>query len=214
MDPSLSPDGERIIYTTIESSGKSVLWMSSVSGGAPIPVSSNAVMPLGGDWSPDGSHFVVEEFSGSRRKLAVVSTSGNAPVTEIADLGSAFTGMLPTWLPTGDWIAYSDASGWHLISPDGKQHKSLGDIGAVNLGFTKDGKTAYGLRTDGITWSLFSLDVNSAKVTDLKQISDDAAPMSRNNPGTRFSIAPDGKSFAYSTGRSTSSLWLLQGWQQ
>ncbi len=213
MDPALSPDGERVIYTTIESSGKTVLWMSSVSGGPPIPVTSNATMPLGGDWSPDGSHFVFEEF-GSTRKLSIVSTSGNAPATTLVDLGSSFTGMLPTWLPTGEWIAYADSSGWHLISPDGKQHKSLGDIGALNLGFTKDGKTAYGLRTDGLTWSLFSLNVDTGKVTDLKQISDDSAPMSRNNPGTRFSMAPDGKSFAYSTGRSTSSLWLLQGWQQ
>jgi serine/threonine protein kinase/Tol biopolymer transport system component len=213
MNPALSPDGERVIYTALESSGKSVLWMSSVSGGAPITVTNNAEMPMSGDWSPDGSRFVFYE-SGSDRKLAIVSTSGNAPSTTLVDLGTGYYGMLPTWLPTGDWIAYADASGWHLISPDGKQHKSLGDIGALNLAFTKDGKTAYGLHTDGITWSLFSLNVDSGKVTELKQLSDDAAPMSRYNPGTRFSMAPDGKSFAYSTGRSQSSLWLLQGWQQ
>src|SRR5580693_3360481 len=96
MDPMLSPDGERVIYTAIESSGKSVLWMSSVSGGPPIPVTPNAVMPVGGDWSPDGGRFVTMETGGGNHKLSIVSTSGNAPTVPLLDLGSVYTGMLPT----------------------------------------------------------------------------------------------------------------------
>jgi eukaryotic-like serine/threonine-protein kinase len=228
MDPVLSPDGERVIYSAIESSGKSVLWMSSVAGGPPIPVTPNAVMPIGGDWSPDGARFVTMETGGGHHKLSIVSTSGNAPTVPLLDLGTVYTGMLPSWLPTGDWIAYKDDTGWHLISPDGKSRKYLGDIGAANLAFSKDGRTAYGIRTDGLVWYLFSVDVANApaesehsaslpdppKVFDIHQISEDDAPRSRMNPGIRFSMNPDGKSFSYSTGRSQSSLWLLQGWQQ
>ena len=39
----------------------------------------------------------------------------------------------------------------------------------------------------------------------------DDLPASATNPGLRLSLTPDGKSFAYSTVRNSSSLWLMDG---
>jgi hypothetical protein len=48
-------------------------------------------------------------------------------------------------------------------------------------------------------------------VHDIKQLDSSLKPDSPLNPGIRFSLAPDGKSFAYSIYKRESSLWMLQG---
>ena len=116
--------------------------------------------------------------------------------------------------PDGKWISFAgDNFESHLISPDGKEHRDLGIIKTANLGFSKDSKTAYGLRIDAAgKWSLFSLDIETAKLRDIKQLDGSLRPSSNLNPGIRFSLAPDGKSFAYAIAKSESSLWMLQGY--
>jgi Tol biopolymer transport system component len=117
-----------------------------------------------------------------------------------------------SWSPDANWIAYSDSdNGWHLISPDGKQHRDLGIIKTYNLGFSKDGKTAYGIHTDAGKWFLFSLDLETAKLHDIKLVDNTLRPGSALNPAIRFTLSPDGKSFAYSIAKHSGSIWMLQG---
>ncbi|HEY4960495.1 MAG TPA: hypothetical protein VII29_06535, partial [Terriglobales bacterium] len=109
-------------------------------------------------------------------------------------------------------IAYCDSNSvWHLISPDGKQHRDLGTIKTSNLGFSRDSKSAYGIRNDAGKWSFFSLDLATAKLHDIKQLDRSLRPQSDLSPAIRFTLAPDGKTFAYSIVKRSSSLWMLQG---
>jgi Tol biopolymer transport system component len=117
-----------------------------------------------------------------------------------------------SWSPDGRWIAYPDEnSRWHLVSPDGKQHRDLGAIRSASLAFSKDGRTAYGIRQDAGKWFLFTLDIETGKLHDIKGLDRSLRPQSELDPGIRFSLAPDGKSFAYSVVKSESSVWMLQG---
>jgi Tol biopolymer transport system component len=210
--PVLSPDGTRVIFVTVEKTGDSRLWEASVAGGAPVRLldaSETAKKQWAGDWSPDGAQFA---FTGiepdGKTSLKIVRTSGGAVAKKLVDDS---VGVL-SWSPDGNWIAYPDtSSGWHLISPDGKQHRDLGTIKTANLGFSKDSKTAYGIRTDAGKWFLFSLDIESAKLHDIKQLDSSLRPQSHLNPAIRFTLAPDGKSFAYSIAKHSSSLWMLRG---
>lgn len=184
-----------------------------MAGGAPIPLleaSESYKQQMTGDWSPDGSQFafLAREPDG-KGSLNVVRTSGGAVAQK---LGEARYGV-PSWSPDGKWISYSDENyAWHLISPDGKEHRDLGTIRTLNLGFSKDSKTAYGIRNNAGKWSLFSLDIETAKLHDIKQLDSSLQPRANLNPGVRFSLAPDGKSFAYAIGKPGSSLWVLQGY--
>jgi serine/threonine protein kinase len=211
--PVLSPDGTRVIFDSVERGGDSRLWEVSVAGGAPVQLldsSDSSRKQWTGDWSPDGSQFVLMGVEpDGKNSLRVVRTSGGAVAQKLLD-GIGYE--VPSWSPDGKWIAYCDPDSiWHLISPDGKQHRDLGKLQAPNLGFSKDSKTAYGIRNASGKWSLFSLDIETAKLKDIKTLDSALQPRSHLQPGIRFSLAPDGKSFAYAIAKQQNSVWMLQG---
>lgn len=210
--PSSFPDGTRVIFVSITKTGDSRLWEAAVAGGVPVRLldtSEPSKKQFAGDWSPDGTQFgfMAIEPDG-KRDLKIVRTSGGAVAQKLVE---DVAGVV-SWSPDGRWIAYPDSSSvWHLISPDGRQHRDLGTIKTSNLGFSKDSKTAYGIRFDAGKWSLFSLDIETAKLRDIKSLDASLRPRADLNPSLRFTLAPDGKNLAYSIAKSSSSLWMLQG---
>ncbi len=215
----LSPNGDRLVYALSDSAG-SRLWLSSLSGGTPIPLTNadSVFQESGGSWSPDGSRFVyLGARVGQAWRLMMVKTSGNAAPTVLKD---DVYGHLPNWSPTGDWILFGDAHGWNLISPDGKATKSLGRIPARALTFSKDGRLLYGIQTGETDANeesraiLIVLDLATFKQKIIKDLGKDLVPRAPCSPCIRLSLAPDGKSLVYSTLTTPTDLWMLQGYQQ
>jgi Tol biopolymer transport system component len=213
----LSPDGKRVIFVTVAPAGQTTqLWEASVAGGAPVKLTDNSVhgdTEFTGDWSPDGSQFAYLAIpTDGTVALKIVRTSGGGtPHTLVQDI----QGEVPSWSLDGNWIAYGDnGAHWHLVSPDGTKHVDLGTIKTANLGWAKDSRTVYGIRSDGVKLYLFSLDVTAqpAKVHDIKELDSSLQPRTHLGPAMRFTLAPDGKSFAYSTAKDESSIWMLRGW--
>lgn len=165
----------------------------------------------GGAWSPDGRRFAYLQVSGKSMGLAV-ATVGSADVPIL--LRREIWASLPDWSPTNEWISFQNESGWNLISPDGKTVKPLGKISTQHLAFSRDAKQLFGVRQEHSRVTLFSLDLATLKVKDVRELGEDLAPSSDYSPGIRFSVAPDGKSIAYSAADMKSSLWLLEGFQQ
>ena len=217
MDPALSPDGNRLIFTRIDSKGAVRLWMISLAGGAPVQVTNEQVeSEVGAAWSPDSSRIVFIRVNSGNRQLATVRTSGNAVPVLLKD---NILNALPSWSPAGDWIAYRDDKGWNLISPDGKTTRLLGKINAPNLTFSPDGKILYGIQygdtdADRDRVTLFSLDPVTLKQKVIKELGKEMRPAANFGPGIRFSLGPDGKCITYSTSKERSDLWLLQGYRQ
>ena len=217
MNPTLSPDGNRLIFTRIDSKGAARLWMISLSGGTPVQVTNEAAESEDGStFSPDGSRFVYLRTSSGKVQLMTVRTSGNAAPVELKD---DVQNNLSSWSLAGDWITYRDEKGWNLISPDGKTSRFLGKINTSSLAFSSDGKLLYGVDTgtpevDRDRATLFSLDPVTLKQKVIKELGKDMRPASNFGPGVRFSLAPDGKSITYSTSKHRSDLWLLQGYRQ
>ena len=149
MDPTLSPDGDRVIYTMAEVGGKFLLYISSASGGAPTRVTNSATFI--GDSRFALARRETTRISGSvgtdnRADLMLVKTSGQATPSR---LQRDVNGALPQWSPTGEWITFQDDDGWHLISPDGKNTRALGKLNVGHLAFSLDGKKLYGIRAGG-----------------------------------------------------------------
>ncbi len=213
--PSLSPDGERLIYDRTGADSVLRLWISSLSGGAPVRLTN--VEPggeFGSTWSPDGSRFVYLQAQGGKTSVMITKTSGNAAPVLLKE-GVLF--CLPAWSPTGDWISYRDQKGWSLISPDGKRSKFLAKIQSDYLAFSRDGKLLYGIQmgeteADRDRATLFSLDPVSLKQTTIKELGKDFIPA--RDFTVRFGLNPDGKSFVYSVDRGRTELWMLQGYRQ
>jgi Tol biopolymer transport system component len=117
---------------------------------------------------------------------------------------------VPCWSPTGEWIAYNDR-GYKLISPDGAKTRDLGDIKAVAISFSTDGKLLYGIRVEGDRCPLFSVDIASGAEKVIGDVGLDKIPRSPLNPAMRLSLSPDGKSVVYGTASSKINMWMLEG---
>ena len=188
-----SPDAGRLIYERFEIQGGSRLWMSAVSGGAPVPLTNDAsATEFPGAWSPDGNWFVYAAIRNGLWDLLKVKATGQAtPVLLKHDSHGA---EVPVWSPGGDWILYGN----DLYSPDGQKTPSLAKHGSPNYEFSADGKLLYGIRHDGDRNLLFSLDAVSGVEKVLGDLGREFAPASSFSPATRLSPAPDGNSFVYS----------------
>ena len=185
----------------------------TVAGGAPVRLvgaADTSQVQVPGDWSPDGKQFAFASIEpDGTLPLKIVRTSGGAVAQKLD--GTSNDGMI-SWSPDGRWIAYPDENSvWHLVSPDGKQHRDLGAIRSESLAFSKDGRRAYGIRQDAGKWFLFSLDIETGKLHDIKGLDSSLRPQAELHPAIRFTLAPDGKSFAYSVVKSESSVWMLHG---
>ena len=217
MNPTLSPDGARLIFTRIDSKESNHLWMISMSGGSPVRVTNDdSAHELAAAWSPDGTRLAYVTLKSGNASLMTVRTSGDATPVEVK---SDLSHSLPAWSPAGDWIAYANDKGWNLVSPDGKTTKFLGNLNTSYLTFSADGKLLYGIEdgtttTDRDKVTLFSLDPATLQKKVIKELGKELRPASNFGPGIRFSLAPDGKSVIYSTSKSRSDLWMLQGYRQ
>jgi len=92
--PKVSPDGERIAFTS-NRSGNWDIYTISASGGSAIQVTSDAAHELHPSWSPDGTHLVF-------CRLGVVSQRWEMWVTDVTNPGVAHFigyGLFPEWCP-------------------------------------------------------------------------------------------------------------------
>jgi len=223
ISPALSPDGDRLVYLRIDQAGVARLWISSLSGGAPVRLTNaEPTGEGGGSWSPDGRRVVYLSEQSGKTSLSIARASGNSLPVVVKSNGPPLKDLPqggPEWSPTGDWITYRDRTGWNLISPDGRSSKFLGDIPSDSLAFSKDGKLLYGIHAgqteaDRNRFTLFSLDPVTLKQRVIKELGSDLRPATGFVMGIRFSLAPDGKSFVYSSENYRHDLWMLQGFRQ
>ena len=208
MGPSLTPTADRLTYTRI-ATGEAVLWISSTAGGSPVRLTNvSSGYEYLGAWSPDGRRVAYLQSNKEIHSLMICKTSGQATPIE---LRSKIAEALPDWSPDGEWIVFEDEAGWHLITPDGKSARALGQMKTAHLTFSKDGKTLYGIRAEGDHRFLFSFAIATNQVKTIGDVGPDFTPLSYLTPGIRFSLSPDGKSILYPTASSNESLWMLEG---
>ena len=207
--PELSPDAERVLYERVELQGGMRLWISNTSGGAPVPLTNDPnSTEYAGSWSPDGTSAVYLAMHHGKADLMKAPTTGEAtPALVKADLPDGLE--VPVWSPAGDWILCGNA----LYSPDGQKSKPLGDHGTPTYAFSQDGKVLYGIRRDGERELLFSLSIATGAEKVLGDLGPDFHPDLSFQPGQRFSLAPDGKTFLYTVASKHSNLWLFQGFE-
>jgi serine/threonine protein kinase len=213
-NPSLSPEGDRLIYGMVDADGVTKLWISSLAGGAPVRVtnSSRDGIEFTGDWSPDGKQYVFQQQLHGNLDLMLVRTNGNATPVAIRRIPELL--FLPAWSPTGEWITFKDENGEGLLSPTTRTEKHLGKLDVEALGFAKDGKKLYGIHRAEGHLQLFSVDPATNKVTVIKELGDEWEPDDDLFPAIRFSLAPDGKSFVYAVSKTWNDLWMLEGFRQ
>jgi Tol biopolymer transport system component len=214
--PTLSPQGDRVLYTRgTGGSNDQFNWISSLSGGPPVRLTNaKDVIERAGSWSPDGGRIVYWQFRNGLVSIMLVRTAGEAPPVVLVEKAGI---PLPEWSPDGQWIKFldpRDGTSWSLISPDSKTVRSYGEPNTIEMTFSADSKRLYGIRVEPDRRTLYSLDIATKEEKTIGEISKDFTPASYNNPGIRLSLSPDGKSILYPAARTMSSLWMTEGFDQ
>ncbi|MDG2150270.1 MAG: S9 family peptidase [Planctomycetota bacterium] len=202
--PSISPDGQRVVFT-VKTIGKkndylTNLWMAGV-GDKPRRFTS-------GDkdgsprWSPDGARiaFISHRKKGSAQ-IAVIE-SGGGEARELTEFPEGSLGS-PQWSPDGQWLAVA----FRETDPDWKQsaceaRKETGECDPPRVlddpWYRLDGDGYF----NGQRYRLYVVNANTGEHRLLyKQTTIDSAA---------FDISPDGKEIALVTSRDKRS--FARGW--
>jgi Tol biopolymer transport system component len=147
--PFWSPDGERVVFSSIRDGGVFNLYQRAVAGAQDELLYANANPKHASDWSrgPDGGYIVFDERdSKTQRDLWVLPMQGSArtPDPFLRSPADESSGVLS---PDGRWMAYtSDESGqpevyvrgfprgegpWRISSSGGREPRWRGDGGEL-----------------------------------------------------------------------------------
>ena len=108
-DPSFSPDGRRLAFTS-HRSGDVAIWVAGADGSAPQQLTRSTGDWQGSpSWSPDGRTIAFDLFDANRHvHIWTVDADGGPPRQVTNDPGDQ---IAPTWSVDGQWIYFSARHG-------------------------------------------------------------------------------------------------------
>jgi len=111
-DPSLSPDGNTIAFSS-DQSGSFDIWVVDVGGGPPRPITAEKVEERHPSWFPDGRRLAYAREEGGRRSIWEVPVSGGGVARPLIDDAQS-----PAVSPDGRMIAFArmDVGGYSRIA--------------------------------------------------------------------------------------------------
>ena len=137
-------------------------------------------------------------------------------------LAHGISGVIPAWSPDGAWIAYQTDSAVAIVSPDGARHRELApidirrdknDLGWDSaLVWSTDGGTLYSIRrTEDRVVQMVAIDALTGSLRVVSTLGENFYFGTPSDPGLRFTLAADGKSFLGTIVRTRTDLWILDG---
>ena len=210
LQPSWSPDGQRIAYYSKSRGG---IWVVSALGGSPKQLTETGARPA---WSSDGSMIAFQsgtpgEAFTSRTlppsTIWIAPSQGGVP-RQITQEGNPPGGHAsPSWSPDGKRIAFeaSDyifSSIWSVAVAGGEPKKIAEGSNPI---YAPDGRHIYS--QGGRVAGLLKLQLSPSG-----EPIGEATPVSGAGPGTGLTnptISVDGKKIVYSALRTSSNLWSI-----
>jgi serine/threonine protein kinase/Tol biopolymer transport system component len=217
LSTALSPNGQAVL----------VILGGRERSGEPHPSGQLTIVPTGtgqprtlprGDievyhwagWFPDGRRIA---FAGSTAgkgiRIFVQSLEGGGP-TPITPQGMGNTGV--TVSPDGQWItAMGSDNIAKIYSSDGKESKPFSGLesGDEPVRWSADGKSIYVFRLSQGRAKVFRLELASQRLSLWKELMPLDPTGITDIPSVV--VTPDGRAYAYSYGRTLSSLFLVKG---
>lgn len=156
-DPALSPDGNRLAFTT-PVSGVPKLWTAAAdaSGAARAApeLGFSGSLEVAPSWAPDGKRLVFVSTARGTSDLFLFT-----PATGAVDLllGTDAPEVEPAWSPDGEWIAFTSAregrTGLYRIRVGTDEVEQLTDRAETDArpAWLGDGRLVYVARVDGAT---------------------------------------------------------------
>ena len=180
--PSLSPDGKKILYRrdfdihtmNIDGSNKKQLTFDI-----------EARTPT---WSPDGTKIAFQNMTDLNIGRIFIMDSDGSNQIQLTDTPE-FTGK-PRWLPDGSKMYYKSRSGLFIMDTNGSNHTQITDfdLRSESLLYSSEDRSFYFLNRVGHPYDLYKIDIDGTGVTFVRSFSDGKFGMS---------ISPDLQYIAY-----------------
>jgi Tol biopolymer transport system component len=103
-DPDWSPDGTRIVFTSLRQTGKPQIYVLNIDDGDFEPLATEGLKNMQPTWSPDGSQiiYVSTQEMGERLWIMNADGSGKRPLTEPEPIAN-----YPNWSSDGITVIYT-----------------------------------------------------------------------------------------------------------
>ena len=186
--PTISPDGKRLMYIKILGQNKMELWVSDIDGANPLRLASSGRLTTLG-WSPDNSQLAFSDNTTGKGKLYLVGRDGHG--LRGIEGTDGFVGWI-TWSADGKkiYISTTTSDGNEVIwtaDANGTRIQRFLDDCCQAVDASQDGNRLLGLRLRGEDAGIYQISLKEKKVIPLVP---GAAPF-----GAHYS--PDGKSVLY-----------------
>jgi serine/threonine protein kinase len=200
-----SRDGRHLAYQRFADGGYRI-WLSTLAGGTPVPLTTGDSYQDGPTWSPDGEW--VAYINGSKNaawslnKIRVGAPSPTVMMTGISPFAR------PQWSPDGRWILCQTPDGLKLIASDGGATRTLSSADWMAYAWGADATKVYGLKTaDDLHHFLFAaIDTATGHET---VINANLGTVPQANQPIRGFSRMRGEGFLTSVARVRSDIWLL-----
>ena len=210
--PVWTPDGRRIVFSSIRSGTYNLYWRRSDGSGEVQRLTQSENPQFGASWHPSGRFFAFfEERPDTRRDLMTLEVEGDEetgwkPGTPSVFLGTPFNEATPRFSPDGRWIAYwSDESGQPEVyvrpfpGPGGKRQVSTGGGDAPKWSRTRP-ELLWGTAEGKIMVVPYTVEAGSFQ-PGKPTLWSDAAFVPR--PWRSFDLHPDGQRVALQSASET-----------
>jgi len=186
--PTISPDGKRLMYIKIVGQNKMELWISDTDGANPLRLTSAGRLSTLG-WSTDVSRLAFADNTNGQGKLFLVGADGRG--LHFVEGTEGFVGWI-IWSADGKsiYISTRTSDGKAVVwtaDADGTRIQKFLDNCCVAVDASKDGKRLLGLVLHGENAGIYQISLTERKITPLVP---GVAPF-----GAHYS--PDGKSVLY-----------------
>jgi Tol biopolymer transport system component len=204
--PVFSPDGLRIAFERATATGSRV-FVSALTGGAPVPMTGAKGTNMAPTWSPNGEEIAFVSGIPGHWTLAKIRVGAATPPVVIREEIKPFTH--PVWSPDNHWIAFNTSAGLSLVAPDGGGFRVIDEDAWPVYAWSTDGATLYGIKQDpdNLQWfMLAAIDVASGRERIINRTIAPVRPV--NAPVKGFSRTSAG-TFVTSFVHVKSDIWLM-----